>query len=203
MCHTVHSKHFRTFLKAGHDLGPCMIVLSHSLCYPNYFYWALRRNPITNCVESLDLLLDTEFRLSLALHWEKGEKEIYCWKHWVKKARDEIITPYGPWNVRISGCSVRLQGKSEAELLQRLPWAGAGWCDGRGGWCSGAPQKPGCSIAPLPHFPVAGLHEIKAPRNSGTLDRSGETQPAIVSVVNSHRGHRGQNGSLKQMWWWG
>lgn len=41
LCHTVHSEDFRTFLKAGHDLGPLLIVLSHSLCCSNYFQFAV------------------------------------------------------------------------------------------------------------------------------------------------------------------
>lgn len=140
---------------------------------------------------------------------KKRKKNLLLKTYWVKKTRGEIITPYGPWNVRVSGGSVRLQRKSEAELLQSLPQAWAGWCDGRKFadslrrlilWCSSEAWV--FNSIPSP-FQSHRLHKIKALSNSKTLDWSGEIQPAIVSVVNSHRRHRRQNGSLKKMWWWG
>lgn len=127
-----------------------------------------------------------------------GKKNLLLKTYWVKKTRDEINIPFGPWDVRTSGRSMRLQGRWEAELLQRHELAGLMAESSQtlwGGWCSGSPQKPGCSPASLPHFPVTRLQKIKASPSSRTLDWSCRTQPAIVSGVNSHHHHGGQNGS--------
>lgn len=51
---------------------------------------------------------------------KRRKKNLLLKTYWVKKTRDEINTPYGPLDVRTSGCSISLQGRSEAELLQSL-----------------------------------------------------------------------------------
>lgn len=51
---------------------------------------------------------------------KEKKKNLLLKTYWVKKTRDETNTPYGPLDVRTSGCSIRLQGRSEAELLQRV-----------------------------------------------------------------------------------
>lgn len=101
--------------------------LPHSLGYSNYYFQftvheAWGEIPSQIDLESLDSLLHTESRLSLALHGEKRRKKppnLWLTANWVKKARDEINIPYAPLDVRTSVWSIRLQGRSEAELLQR------------------------------------------------------------------------------------
>lgn len=63
---------------------------------------------------------------------KKEKKNLLLNTYWVKKTRDEINTPYGPLDVRTSGCSIACRGdQRQSSFKDFLLQAWAGWSDGR------------------------------------------------------------------------